>query len=91
MNKLGIFSACKLLWNIANKKEKAIFITLLFACALRVSSDILIPLVTACVVAKLSGNDASILFIKFPSSMSNLSVILIAFGCFSHVQCLALV
>ncbi len=80
MNKLGIFSACKLLWNIANKKEKAIFITLLFACVLRVSSDLLIPLVTACVVAKLSGNDASILFIKFPSSMSNISVILIAFG-----------
>ncbi len=78
--KFGFFPACKLLWKIGNKKDKAIFIVLLFACILRSFTFLLIPLITSCVISKLSGNSASILFIKFPDSLSNTSLILIAFA-----------
>ncbi len=89
--KLGFFSACKLLWKIGSKKDKAIFIVLLFACIIRSFTFLLIPLITSCVISKLSGNSASILFIKFPDRLSNTAVILIAFAFLPVLQITATV
>ncbi len=89
--KLGFFSACKLLWKIGSKKDKAIFIVLLFACIIRSFTFLLIPLITSCVTSKLSGNSASILFIKFPDSLSNTALILIAFAFLPVLQITATV
>lgn len=78
-DKYSIFSAVKLLWNIADKKDKVLFILLVFACGIRALSSLLSPLVTACIIAKLSGERASILFVTFPSSVSIEAIILICF------------
>lgn len=85
-DKYSIFSSVKLLWNIADKKDKLLFILLVFACGIRALSSLLSPLVTACIIAKLSGERASILFVTFPSSVSIEAIILICFGTYFIVS-----
>ncbi len=82
MKNQGIITASKLLWSISNKKEKTEFIFLVFACFIRAITELLPPLATACVVAKLSGEETSFLFIKFPQSISTIWLIVIVFSLF---------
>lgn len=78
--KAGIFSAIKILWKIGNLKDKIYFSFLLFCCFIRAISSIIIPLVTACIVSKLSGDRAGILGIYFPDDMSLIVVTILCFG-----------
>ena len=79
MQKLGIWSAIRTLWKIGNKKDKCCFICLLFAGVIRAISELLIPLVTACVISKLSGERAGILGIYFPDDFAVSTLIIICF------------
>lgn len=69
-NKFGIWSAIKTLWKIGNNKDRICFIFLLFAGAIRAITELIIPLVTACILLKLSGEPAQILGFYFPESLS---------------------
>lgn len=82
MKKQGFITAFKLIWKISNKKDRFYFICLFIACFIRAATELLPPFVTACVVAKISGEGASFLFIKFPDSLSVAWLIVIVFGLF---------
>lgn len=86
----SISSSIRLLWNIADNKDRFIFILLILACGIRALSAMLSPLVTACIIAKLSNETASILFITFPSSMSIQALILTCFGCYFLISATSL-
>lgn len=79
MKKMGIISAIKILWKIGNVKDRLCFVGLLFGGIIRAISTLIIPLVTACVVSKLSGEPAGILWFYFPDDLSLFTVILICF------------
>ena len=70
MKKMGIISAIKILWKIGNVKDRLCFVGLLFGGIIRAISTLIIPLVTACVVSKLSGEPAGILWFYFPDDLS---------------------
>lgn len=80
MKKIGVFTTMKLLWNITSKKGKVLFFTLFFLTLIRSIAELLIPVVTACIVAKFSGETTKIFFIIFPESLSSTQLIFIAFG-----------
>ena len=82
MKNYGLISAFKLLWNISNKKEKIIFILLCFSMLIRSITELIIPLITACVISKLSGEQAKILWIILPDSLSLFELIFICFSIF---------
>ncbi len=79
MGKLGIRSAVKTLWKIGNTKDRCFFIFLVFAGIVRAVAELIIPLVTACIISKLSGERAEILGIYFPENISLITLILICF------------
>ena len=79
MKKIGIWSAIKLLWKIGDKKDKLFFILLLFAGIIRALSELIIPLITACIISKLSGERAEILGFYFPDEISLIGLIICCF------------
>lgn len=87
--KQGLFTAFKLLWNISNTKEKIIFISLLLLGLLRSIAKLVIPLVTACIIARFSGQPAKLFFIYFPDSISNFGLIAINFAVLFSLQIIA--
>lgn len=80
MKKVGIKSTINLLWKITSKKGKALFFALLILSLIRSVAELLIPVVTACIVAKFSGQTTSIFFIVFPQSLTSTELIFIAFA-----------
>ncbi len=77
---IGFIPAVKLLWHIANKKERFVFFLLLLGSIVRACSELTVPLVTACIIQKLSGEPASILGLVFPENLSTISLIIICFS-----------
>lgn len=76
---IGFISAVKLLWEIANIKERIVFALLLIGSIIRASTELIVPLVTACIIQKLSGEPASILGITFPEELSTLTLVITCF------------
>lgn len=80
MKKQGIWSAIKTLWKIGNAKDRVGFFFLIFMGFIRAVSELIVPLVTACIISKLSGESASILWITFPDDMSVTWLIICCFA-----------
>lgn len=75
-----IFTSIKLLWQIATLKNKVFIVVLLLGCFIRAISSIIVPLITAAIIAKLSGTPAGILGIYFPDDWSTFKLIIICFA-----------
>lgn len=74
--KLGIKQAFVLLWQYTNKKEKLHLIAQLFMTLLRAVPGLLYPIITACIVAKISGG-SDVLFLGINLSSLSLPVLII--------------
>ncbi len=62
MKKSGIFSATNVLWKVGNLKDKLSFIGLLILSIVRGLTDLIVPLIIACIISKLSGESAENFF-----------------------------
>ena len=80
MKKAGIWSAFKILWKIGDHKDRFIFIFTLLLGLIETMASILSPFVITCIIAKISGEDATILWIHFSESLSTTAVVFICFG-----------